>query len=394
MRCRRTQGLLLLLLAVGSGSCSVNDVVGEVTPSPAPSANAAYCARSGPAWLLDVQTGRESCGGHLAARAFTRALCSCGPLTASASFDTDTLGGSGAEASVWMGGDFITNAWARIGGSLHVDGPGGIEVGAGLSVAGALRSLGPLLKPGAAVSVGGDAWVAGAVALRRLTVGGFLHQPEGSPLSVSEGFPAAQVLYGSAGPAESRCVCDSREDVAAYVEGNAPLHQNDVIGLDPAAFADVSNATRTQALPCGRFFLRGITGRGEDKGTVQLRVTGRTTLFVAGDVDVKSLEVRLAEGAELDLFIQGNLSASQRLVLDTNGQPSRLRIYVGGTSIGVPPELMLEANLYAPQAHVETGEDITLSGALVLGSFTVAGNFLLHYDPEVRTLARTCSDGG
>ena len=389
MRCG-TPSLFLLVLVVGGG-CSVNDLVGELHPGA--SENGAYCARPGPVWIQDVKTGRESCVGHLAARAFTRAVCSRGLLTASASFDTGTLGDAPGEASVWAGGDVILNASASVRGSLHVNSPGGLVVKASVSVSGELRCLGPLGRPGGHVTVGGDAWVYGNINLGSLTVGGLLHQPGDRGLNVTGGFPDSQVSHALASPPDFSGTCDSGEDVVALVKRNGPLHHNQVIGLEPGAFADVSHATRSLELPCGRFFLERITGTGEDKGTVQLVVTGRSALFVGGDVDVEGLEVRLMPGAQLDLFIQGGLSARQRLILDSGLHPSRLRLYVGG-ALHLPPELMLETHLYAPNAQLETGEDLPLSGAMVLGSLTVAGNVAVQSDPELGAVESTCSDAG
>ena len=385
---RRISRLLCLLPLVGSGSCAVNDPVGVLGPQ------AGYCARPGPAWLVD-EAGRESCGGRLAARSFQRALCVCGAASFGAPFTTSTEGASGAhEASVEVRGLFSANARTEIDGALQVDSPEGLQVGTFLSVAGTLHSQGRLSDSdkNAAVSVGGDAWVARDIALGSLTVGGLLHQPAGQLLDVAEPFPESKLQPVPVPPPAPTCSCAAPEPIADVVARNAPLHHNGVIGLMMGELENVpAGETRARELPCGRFALDGITG----EGSVRLSVTGRAQVFVAGDVTARNLEVRLVEGAELELFIAGSLGVEGpgRLVLDAGARPSRLRVYVGG-GLRLPREHLLEAHLSASNALLSMSDNLELSGSLNVAALSQSGTFALRYDPEVRALAEACSDGG
>ena len=130
--------MLVLLLGVGGGSCTLNDLVAVVpgrdagTGGDGPDAGGpldareAYCARPGPAWIVDPVRGGEACVGHLVGRAFTWAVCSGEGISASASFVTNTLGATPGLGSVWTGGSFHASAQVDVGGSLQVDSPDGV----------------------------------------------------------------------------------------------------------------------------------------------------------------------------------------------------------------------------------------------------------------------------
>lgn len=385
---RRAFRLLWPLLGVAGVGCTVNDTVGTL------GGRVGYCARPGPAWMREARMEREACAGRLAARTFPRALCVCGGLASSGVLTTHTGGASGTgEASVGVEGFYSTSTGTTIDGALQVDGSRGLEVSDSLTVAGTLRSQGPVfdtaVAKNASVVVGGDAWVGGRIALRALKVGGLLYQAEGAMREVTEPFPESQVRSGPLPPVASACGCEAPPPVAELVAANAPLSHNEDIGLAVDAFEDVpAGETRARELPCGRFVLSGITGQG----TVQLTVTGRATLFVKEAVAVRRLEVRLAEEGELDLLVAGGLEATERLVLDAGSAPTRLRVYVGG-ALGVPKEHQLAAYLSAPGATVVMSEPLTLSGALNVGALTHVPPLTVSYDPAVRALAEACSGG-
>lgn len=409
---RWTLGLLLALLAGGGGGCSVSDPVaslhGPEGSSPGPDAGTAeggvpaddrseYCARSGPPWLVvDGATGRESCSGHLAARTFPHALCSCEGLEASAPFGTDAFRSSlgawspgGTGASLATNGGLVVNSPMEVGGSLWVAGSG-IQLATTLSVAESLRSGGPLLGQ-ASVSVRGDARVSGDITLDALTVGGVLSLPAERSFSVSGPLQVSEVRREPVEPLAPPCPCSASErvDIGAYVANHVTANHDASIGLEPTAL-DGFSGDRTLALPCGRFYLSRISG----PGSVRLVVRGRAALFVGGDVAVgQRFEVELLEGAELDLFIAGRLSAAERLGLGSARYPARLRVYVGGSDpIEVPTASTLAGNFYAPLADLASSEPVELYGSLFIRRLVTSGGLSVHYDVDVLGAEAACSD--
>lgn len=413
---RWTSGVLLLALVAVSGGCTLTDLVAVVSGRDAGTAEsetdagpgdsgtdagtpvdsyAEYCARPGPAWIVDPVLGGEACGGHLAARAFKRALCSTEGIAASASFVTAAPGSSPAvPASVWTGGYFHATDGVVLGGSLQVDGTEGLLINGSLSTSGDLLiggTLGYKSTPlSGAVSVKGDAEVAGDVFLKTLTVGGTLTQPDGGVLSVTDGFSDAQLQHGAVGPFTPVCPTSPLEDITTLVSRNSGVSHDSLLpGFTPTMLEDFTEARRTVTLPCGRFYLSRITGAG----SVQFDVQGRSALFVGGDVTVGGFEVTLEPGAQLDLFIAGSLTAQQRLVLASTSTPSNLRVYLQ-QALAVPKDHTLSAHLYAPNALLEMNDDLAVSGSLFVRRLTTAGTFSLDYAPDILQLEATCAPPG
>ncbi|WNG51532.1 hypothetical protein F0U60_50920 [Archangium minus] len=269
----------------------------------------------------------------------------------------------------------------QIGGALRVGGTRGIQAATTLSIAGELQTRGALEGNGP-VSVEGDARVGGDITLASLTVGGTLTLPPERTLSVSGSFQVSELRREPVEPPPPPCPCDAfdGEDIGALVNSHVTDNHNASMGLDPAAL-DGFSEDRTLELPCGRFYLSRIAGSGSAK----LIVSGRSVLFVGGDVDVgRRFEVELLEGAELDLFITGRLFAAERLALGSARFPSRLRVYVGGPgSFEVPASSLLAGNVHAPGASMDVSEKLELFGALLIGRLASSGEVSIHYDLDV-----------
>ncbi|PTL78243.1 hypothetical protein DAT35_40015 [Vitiosangium sp. GDMCC 1.1324] len=357
----------------------------------------AYCARPGPPWLVvDGATGQESCSGHLAARTFPHALCSCEGLEASAPFGTDAFRSSqgswspGAPgASIATNGGLSVNSPMEVGGSLWVASTG-IQLTSTLSIAESLRNGGPLMGR-ASVSVRGNAQVSGDISLDALTVGGILSLPAERDLTVSGSLQVSELRREPVEPPVPPCPCAATErvDIGAYVANHVTANHDASIGLEPTAL-DGFSGDRTLELPCGRFYLSRISG----PGSVRLVVSGRAALFVGGDVAVgQRFDVELLEGAELDLFIAGKLSAVERLSLGSVRYPARLRVYVGGTDpIEVPTASTLAGNFYAPLAYMALSERVELYGSLFIQRLAASGGLSVHYDMDVLGTEAACSD--
>ena len=373
---RWSQRLLPLLLCVGSLGCSVNDPVAVL---PTPSGDA--CERA-----------------SRAARIFQHALCTCESLTASAPLVTDSFQSSlgpwapgGTQAPVATNGDLTANDALQVGGPLWVGGTdAGIQlVARPLVVSGTLRSAGSLRGPLASVQVQDDAFVAGDINLAHLKVGGVLSRSEGREFSVSGSSEVGGEQSGLVAPFAPRCPCDTSEldDITSAVSSHATDNDNASLSLEPEALSGFTG-DRTLRLEQGRFYLRGITG----SGTVLLVVRGKAALFVEGDVSVEGLTVSLEETAELDLFIAGSLSARQRLGLDSERFPSRLRVYVSGDQPLQAPTVGTVVGCFAaPRAAMDLGTEVRLFGAVLAQRVSAGGSLSIHYDSDVQGLAEACS---
>jgi hypothetical protein len=124
---------------------------------------------------------------------------------------------------------------------------------------------------------------------------------------------------------------------------------------------------------------------------VNLQVTGRVALFVAGDIAVtQDLRIELAEGAEVDLFVAGNVSIMGAFEIGDADSPARTRVYVGGTTLALAANATpLAANIYAPNAVLELASNFEMWGSILAGRMQLSGDFALHYDTSVLQVAQT-----
>jgi hypothetical protein len=160
-----------------------------------------------------------------------------------------------------------------------------------------------------------------------------------------------------------------------------------MVGLTPASFASFPSAAVT--LPCGQYYFEGVGG-----GPVALTIGGRAAVFVNGDFDARNgLNLSLAAGAQLDLFISGNLLLSDA-TLGSPNSPARVRVYVGGETLTLSGSASIGANIYAPYANVQLSSNFEIWGSLFVGSLQLSGSFTIHYDASILSTTGCEASGG
>lgn len=171
--------------------------------------------------------------------------------------------------------------------------------------------------------------------------------------------------------------------VRTYAEHNDDAS---VTGWNPGVATNFSDGDSLD-VPCGRFHLEGLAGTG----AFTIRVHGRAALFVEGSVNVGSLSVVLDPGAELDLFVEGSVTAISTLMLGSSDAPRKVRLYVGGTTLNLQGASVAAGNVYAPHANLTTGgSGLVLHGSLFVGSVNPNGDLEIHYDRGVTASASEC----
>jgi hypothetical protein len=375
------------LAALFAAGCSARDTiavtgsVGDDLPG--------YCEGSGPPVLVD-----GTCSGELAEDLFRHAVCGCGGLAFGGRVTTDGFDSRIAPyAPGGLGGDVASNVGVDgnqemdIGGGLEAGGDG-IEAGPVLRVAGDLISGGPLGRSSSAIEVGGSARVAGDVDVQSLAVGGTLTTRPGAVV-VGEVSAAAEESAEISVPPP--CRCEDALDVAAVIDEHELLNHDAELGLEPDALEGIEGDL-TLELPCGRFYLGEV--RGDGAGTVTVRATGRTALFVGGNLTLgQDLVVEVAPGAELDLFVAGNIQVSGRVTLGDPTRPRALRLYVAsGGSIALPSGSTLAGNLHAPRADIASSASLEVYGALVANRVNSADAVTVHHDRAVADASDACTD--
>ena len=365
-----------------------------------------FCAGSGPPVLVDSAADGgpvATCPDQLAQGKFRYALCTCDTCGSDHAIVTDAFDSSRgpydpstatAGGSVGVNGDLHPGPM-HIGGSLWASTASTITTSS-LYVAGDLHTEGEL-RPAAdpsvmadALSVQGDAWMAGGLQTTGgVTVKGTLHVPNGQPSDVTGPFVHG-ATDGSNFTVPTACDCAPEHlvDVAGVVSSYEASNDDVAVGISPSAFGNVQTAV-TQTLACGRIFLTRI---GPSQAPIQLTTQGRVALFVNGDISTNGdFIVHVPPGSELDLFVAGNVTVGGAFRVGDAANPARARMYVGGTSVNLQGAATLAGNLYAPHATLTLGASAstTLYGAIFVQDFNATADLTIHYDEAILTPSST-----
>ena len=115
-----------------------------------------------------------------------------------------------------------------------------------------------------------------------------------------------------------------------------------------------------------------------------IAVSERVALFVDGDIDTEDgFTVTLASGAELDLFVAGNVTFKGTTVLGDTNAPARMRLYSAGAGFTLEADATVGANVYAPNAVVQLASNFAMWGSFFAQSLQFSGSFAIHYDTSV-----------
>jgi hypothetical protein len=357
-----------------------------------------FCSGQGP-----IPITGDQCSGDVA-RLFRFAACACSTLLVSGLLETSSGdAGPGTAASIAANGYVQMNGQATVGGSVW---GGGQAVAAGspavslTSPPGATSTIALNVESGGAVTTGGTVIVGG-----NLTASGNVNVSSGTlsvvgTVDIPAGDTATGVTSGggivhNAVNVTAPCNCSSPLDVAAVVAAHVSSNDDAAAGLSPTS---LDGPTSPVTLPCGLFYVNALSG----SAPVTIDVTGRAALFVGGNLDTEGgLTITLGAGAELDLFVAGNVTLKGTTNLNATGAAANMRMYVGGQSLTLSATATVNANVYAPAADVQVASSFSMSGAFFASSLVFSGSFAITYDTSILqapgctppgTTCTTCND--
>jgi hypothetical protein len=364
---RRVAWLSAVVLAVGCGT-------GAGKSSSRQRSGAARAA-------LTVAPNPVSCSSP-AAKTFTAALCVCE--------DLDLVG-----RGVWVTSSDAKEAPAGVNGVTHVVGEttfaSGLASWGGVTGAGTLDVGGDLVTPAdvdnvGTTRIGGDVYVGGNMeTVGDLSVGGVvrvrgrLHHVGAEP----------KLTFGPySAPAGPPCGCEPSTllDVAAAVA--AARTDNDNASLGSVVVENVGELTLT--LDGGRYYLPGLSS----VGSLHLKVTKPSALYIDGDFrTVGDDSLSVAEGASLDLYVNGSLENVGTWKVSDETLAGVVRLFVGGKdgmvqSVG---DHDFVGALYAPTAPVELVGDTRFRGALFVKRLDGVGELTVDYAAPAMPEASACS---
>jgi hypothetical protein len=372
---------------------------GGVAPAPPPldgavadgalvsGGDAGFCQGSGP--VIAIPGANTKCTGDVGATTFLFAVCACTDVSVSGNLTTDSLaatdgGSAGNGGSIGANGSLDTNSMLKVNGSVWAQASGeptALHTKQSSTIFGDVHA-GAVVQADQPLTIADDLYVNGDA---NGTIScNLAYVPSGDTatnVTATGGIDTAPVTV----PAP--CDCASLLPIASIVSSFASANDDVAAGLTASSFA--SFPASAVALPCGQYYFDGVGG-----GPVNLTIGGRAAIFVNGDFNAQNgLQLALSPGAELDLFITGNLLLSDA-TLGAPDSPARVRVYVGGSTFTLAGTATLGANIYAPSANVALASDFDMAGSLFVGSLQLSGSFAIHYDESILSTAGCAASGG
>lgn len=355
---------------------------------------AMFCEGSGPPVSVGPP-GAMRCAGRLAESLFRYSLCSCNNLGLAGFLRTDSYdsarGMMGRErgGAVGVNGNYTIIGYSQIGDTLTMAGNSPLRLVGAHNLDHDFNLGGPLEVVGT-LDIDRNARIRSNItAIGPMDVGGdLLHQNGALALGVirvSGTRSRGEVII------EPPCPCGAGEifDVPAAVR-DAQTRNDNVDGFFDQTRFNAVIGQQVTTLPCGRFYADRVAGLG----SVELRVEGRTALFIGGDFDLGGFfNVVLGPRGELDVFIAGSVLGAGYLRMGGTSRPSGVRIYIGGdrgfTLLGAS---RFVGNIYAPRAAVTIAGYMNLHGALFANDIITGGDLDVHYDRSILRAGEACPE--
>jgi hypothetical protein len=343
----------------------------------------------------------QSCTAGVGRRLFPYALCSCGDITMGGtiatvdSFDSrqgayamgDGAGAVGANGS-------LTNlaSLASHFGTTIVAGSGFFATGP-MGFGGDVKSNGAVELGGIGISLGRDLWVNADIrGMPTATLTRDLYQTRGyagaDTLNRISGTKTLLLEPDFAVAPPCPCTDSARLDIAGIVASAQTNNDNASVA---SSAADLSTRLSAGSVPtgfgCGRFALSGVEIARDFSSAIE----GRVALFVDGDLTLRGdLGASLAPGAELDVFVTGDLRLSAPGQIGTQERPAALRLYVAGSApLIIDGTSPWAVQLYAPRVPVVIAG--TVLGSIFAASIETQLAFVMHYDRSIMDAGEECT---
>jgi hypothetical protein len=366
-----------------------------------------FCAGHGPALDSYGETtggGSEpACTAGIGRRLFPYALCSCSDLTLGGAiatidaFDSRQGAYTMAEGAGPIGINRSLSDVATVTshfGTAIVAGSGFLVTGP-MDIAGDAKSNAAINVSGISIAFDRDLWV-------NADIHGSVTTKVTRDLHQTAGYTGADTLNRIAGTNTSRqdvtvtppCPCHDSAllDIAGIVTSAQTNNDNAQLGVSAAALADMLGSGSAPAgFTCGRYALSSVS-IGADFSSA---ISGRMALFVDGSLTLSSdFAASLAPGAELDVFVTGDLRLSGPGRIGTQARPAALRLYIGGSApLNISDANPLAVQLYAPRAPIviPTSVLVAVYGSIFAARIETQSAYFMHYDRSIIDTGEECS---
>ncbi len=105
----------------------------------------------------------------------------------------------------------------------------------------------------------------------------------------------------------------------------------------------------------------------------------------------QALTISLAEGAQLDLYVHGDVEVGGVVAIGDPSSPPRVRFFAGGVdSISLAGGGFIGAVLMGRRRAVSISSPLDFYGGLIVDSLSLNSLFRVHYDQQILNLTGSC----
>ncbi len=354
------------------------------------------CSGGGPQIDVEISAGDdERCTGNVAEEVFRWGMCSCDDLVFDDGLVTDafdsTLGRyrpGGPGAGVGTNGSLDAGSDVEIRGALWASGEPGASFDDGVDIHQQLH-VGGNLDIGTTGEFRKDAWIEGNIeADDSATFRQHLTVRSDSEISSGVSYAGLTERNVQVGEACGECSEADRLPISEIVSRHSgPDNDNAAVGLDPEALAG-SDGDGILRLPCGEYYLSSI----DVNDSTTIVAEGRTALYVGGDVEIgQNLTIKPTAGAELDVFIAGDVTLDDRIELGDAAYPASTRFYVGGDDgWDFGSDGRMAGFVYALPGGIVADDGIELYGGMYTDNLDAGSDVEIHYDRGILQAGESC----
>ncbi|HMY16867.1 MAG TPA: hypothetical protein PKA58_11155 [Polyangium sp.] len=336
-----------------------------------------FCAGNG---VIPIP-GTNDCTSDIGKKVFLFAMCSCTSITSQNTINTDSVDAAKpgmplAGGSVGVNGNYTCSAPNDIQGALIV---GGAFSAMNTHNVVQNMTIATTSLVGAPATAKSDAYLGAEVTgpPKNLTISGKMYTPLTSNVNQVNGLGGFSITPVNVAPP---CDCTEQVDIAGIVDAFKGTNDNLTNMILTDALTTMPNYPKDITIPCGRYFFDGI----EVNNPVTLHLTGRTVIAIGGNINVSGpLNIELAEGAELDMFVTGTVFLNNLASIGSKTSPKSTRIYIAGNDVTMTGQLTLSANFYLPNAVFNITNDLEMWGALFAKQISSSGKVKVHYDEGI-----------
>jgi len=98
--------------------------------------------------------------------------------------------------------------------------------------------------------------------------------------------------------------------------------------------------------------------------------------------------IKVAPGAEVTIYMSGDLNLAQGSAVNPGGSPTDLLFYSQGSQLSIGEHTEFRAAFWGPNADISVEQNTDVYGSLVGASIQILNSACIHYDRSLQTLTR------